>query len=125
MTENTKRKAPRHLYDTGTFKTLPPERQIRPHMFVNGERNAGPHLKADASKPVVWPLAGPSTDADPTRQVKALPPFPPLPKPNVVIGPPMRAKDARRLEKWCLIGALVVAAAAAVAFVVVNVAAVS
>ncbi len=125
MTDTTNANGrPRHMGATREFPLV----GYRPkHGAENRPRNGGPHLKADANKPVVWPLAGPSTDADPTRAVKALPPLPPPfpPAPNVVGEAPMRAKDARRLEKWCLYAAILVAVFGVVAFIAVNLAAVS
>ncbi len=119
-TTNANGHGPRHL---GPTREVPLVGYQPRHGAENRPRNGGPHLKADANKPVVWPLAGPSVDADPTRKVQALPPPRPYtPTPNVVVEPPMAPKDARRLEKWYLVAALVVAAVAAVVFVVVNVA---
>lgn len=48
MSENKTR--PRHLYDTGVFRTLPPELRRRPKGF---EEN--PHVAADSSKTDMWP----------------------------------------------------------------------
>ncbi len=123
MTDTTNANGkPRHMGATREFPLV----GYRPkHDATNRPRNGGPHLKADASKP----LDRPSTDADPTRAVKALPPlpppFPPLPKPNVVIEPPMSAKDALTMQKACLWASLLVAVFGVGAVIAVNVAAVS
>jgi hypothetical protein len=108
---------PRHLYHTGQFKTLPKHLQVRPDMFVNAPRNGGPHLAADSK-------AGPSVDADPTRKVQALPPHPPIPHPNVTVEPPMTARDARFMQRFCTV-ALAVVLVAAVAALVARIAGVS
>ncbi len=121
-TANANGRSPRHL---GPTREVPLVGYQPRHDAENKPRNGGPHLAADASKPVVWPLAGPSTDADPTRQVKALPPRPYVPTPNVVVEPPMTAKDALTMQKACLYAAILVAVAGVVAFIAVNVAAVS
>ncbi len=119
MTERTNHK-PRHLYDTGKFKTLPPERQVRPQMFDNAPKNGGPHLAADGSKVQSWP-----TDPQPTKAVQPPTPRPYAPAPNVVVEPPMSAKDALTMEKACLYGAVLVAVLGVVILIAVNVAGVS
>ncbi len=116
----------RHLYDTGVFKTLPLERQVRPGKYANQPKPVNPNVTANGSNTFVWPLASPSVDADPTRKVQALPkPRPYTPTPNVVVEPPMTPKDALTMEKACLYGAVLVAILGAVILIVVNVAAVS
>lgn len=106
--------SPRHLYDTGKFKTLPPELQpYRPTLPGGNAKTAktSPHLVADGKKAHTWP----TQDADPTRAVKVPQPRPFVPSPPVE--PPMTAKDALTMQRLCLIAAVVVAVFGALALV--------
>ncbi len=94
--------SPRHLFDTGRFATLPPELQpYRPTLPGHNAKRTSPHLAVDGSKAQPWP----TQDADPTRALQ--PPKPLVPTP--LVEPPMTARDAKFMQRLCLISAIVVA----------------
>jgi hypothetical protein len=101
---------PRHLYDTGTFKTLPPEKQVRPKKYVNEHRGAaGPNVAANGSNTYVWPVV----DADPTRKVRTLAPRPAVPMPKVTVEPARKPVSWLHVAMWVAVVVVPLIAAAA------------
>jgi hypothetical protein len=104
---NQPTRGPRHLYDTGKFKTLPLEMRVRPKKFANEPKPAGPHAANDGSKVHHWPI---QADA-PTKVVR-----PPSPRPHV---PSPAESSATVQEARATRKALAVAAAVVLIFGVV------
>jgi hypothetical protein len=100
-----------HLYDTGVFKTLPAERQVRPGKYTNQPKAPSPHLAADEAKANARPVR----DPQPTKAVKPPSPRPYVPTPTITIEPAMSARDARFMQRLCVAGIVVVVAVAVAA----------
>jgi hypothetical protein len=95
---DTAKHQPRHLYNTGKFKTLPP--------------NASRHLAADGTKVHTWPTV---TDPQPT---KALPRPAAHPAPKVTVEPAPRPLSWLHVAMWAAV--VVIPLVAAVALVVTS-----
>ncbi len=123
---NQPTRGPRHLYDTGKFRTLPPELRVRPKKFAEASEGeakpVNPHVAADGSKVHSWPLAKAAVDPNPTGRFAAPTPRPHVPHAKVVIDPPMTQAGAFSVRNICM---ALAGAAALVALVLAVVAVVN
>ncbi len=117
MTDTTNAsREPRHM---GPTREVPLVGYRPRHGADNKPRNGGRHLEADGSKVRTWPAQDPNLPVQPP----AVRPY--VPTPNVVVEPPMTAKDALTMRNACLYAAALVAVFGVVALIAVNMAGVS